>query len=320
MIAPPERSLTEIDYLADWFELCAITEAAGEFAGAEVIDALVASGAAELKEVRALAADDEQLSSQELVSRLVENVIGTIQGRIVRWGSAYPFELDVDVLRFVKTLEDSAAYVLLLAVDLGTGYSRGVQQALTIQADSDEGRLFEKVVEASQANLFAGHTVRFGWPREATWPTHPRDRVQHLADLLGLSVNDLSELASDAKDVGLDVITVGTDPASDSQAWYAVLTQCAVGANWMGKTGQPELAEWLPMLHWKTNLFRAVAIARTAGRTYTVERIRRHFGNAIVLDRSRLLLGRPDEGLDDTTRIEIADLCRSRFTAFPPGA
>ena len=162
-----------------------------------------------------------------------------------------------------------------------------------LKADSKTGRLFEKIVEASLQGLINGKVVRFGWPRDAGWPTSIDDRIKHLAERLELETENLvGKTHPNEKDRGLDVVAqlrFGDGGAGS----VILLTQCAVGNAWKGKIGEPSLNHWRDIYKWNGQLLRTIAVPWRLSAEFDVTRTHRLF-DAIVLDRPRLSAGKPD--------------------------
>jgi hypothetical protein len=103
-------------------------------------------------------------------------------------------------------------------------------------------------------------------------------------------------------------------------ATLAVLVQCAAGANWKTKLGDPSITAWHNLLHWNANLVRAIALPwRLGGRRgdWSYGRIFTMSNGAIVLDRPRLLAGQPDAHLDPAIRGEVANWWRHAVVQIP---
>lgn len=106
------------------------------------------------------------------------------------------------------------------------------------------------------------------------------------------------------KDIGLDV--VGRLRVGDSQSGTVTfLVQCATGNNWESKKLEPAANRWEDLIHWESNLVRAVAVPWWWGERDDYRRWFRRFDKAVVLDRARILMGRPDDRLAGADRNEI---------------
>jgi hypothetical protein len=207
---------------------------------------------------------------------------------------------------------------MLLLLDHGRIYS---SVDVTIAPETDEGRLFEKIVEASACGIFGGPVARFGWPIEPGWPTHPRERVEFLAARLGLSHEDLDipgKIDPADKDKGLDVVSGWPFLIPDDcEGLPWVLMQCACGVNWKTKTGEPASAEWHDLIAWNGPTLKALAIPWLRPDNWSVTRVSRKFNGAMVLTRERLLQGQPDANLDVAAATEIRDWCASKIEMLP---
>ncbi len=312
--------------MADWAELSVLASTLGAISRDDFGESLDQAGFLGLEDGGLFPGDetwldDDATSPDDASERFADELWAKLHLRRSRIGAldagAFPFELD-DAYLSGGSWHERPAYTMLLLLDHGRTYG-GLDVA--IGPDSAEGRLFEKIVEASAAGLFGGPVVRFGWPIEPDWPTHPRDRIVRLADRLGLEPENLDigdKVDPHDKDKGLDVVSGWTrldEPGTAGQAW--VLVQCAVGANWKNKTGEPALSEWRDLIAWDGPLLKGVAVPWRELGTWTAARVSRKFGNALVLGRDRLLRGHPDAHLDPAAASEIRDWCEKRVAALP---
>ena len=326
MIDPPS-SVDNLEIMADWAELSVLTSAVGQLSRDEFGETLDKAGYLGLQDGGLPPGeqdweDDDTFTPDDASERFSDELWLELDGRrqrvSERSAGAFPFELDTTYLRLDGGWQDLPAYTMLLLLDHGRIYS---EVDVAVAPESAEGRLFEKIVEASSIGLFGGPAARFGWPIEPGWPTHPRDRVEHLATLLGLSHEDLTiadKIDSHDKDKGLDVVSGwnSVDSASIAgQPW--VLVQCACGDNWKSKTGEPSFAEWHDLLAWNGPLVKAVALPWLRPGGWTVARVSRKFQSALVLTRERLLRGSPDAHLDAATANEIRNWCAAKIATLP---
>ena len=302
MIELPRKNFDEIPVLADWVELCVIQESSVSKSHVQDfiqdVGIFVAEDAGDFVE-------ESELSENDYLSSIVDNIWLELMRRKTTIGNGYPFRISRN--NPIETKENSGSnlsYSFLLLCDLGRRYNLEA-----IQWDPDSGssnqRLFEHVVAASLRASLRGTTVRFGWPREPDWPVSPSDRVKHLGALLQLDVEDLGgKVEPTHKDKGLDVVA-RLSFGDDGEGSIVLLAQCATGKNWKTKKGEPSLTDWQDLLKWKARLERAIVMPWRLERPDTYDRIARKF-EAIVIDRPRLAAGGIDQFLGDGTAVEIA--------------
>jgi hypothetical protein len=176
--------------------------------------------------------------------------------------------------------------------------------------------LFERIVSASQTALFGPLSHRFGWPREPLWPTAINERIERLGELTQLRVENLEGKTHPAdKDRGLDVLG-RWEMACDAAGGLSILTQCAVGAAWRSKRGEPSEEEWRGIYDWDSARVRAVAVPFRLEPPWDRRRVFAHFGGAIVLDRLRLMAASPDLYLEDATKRHLTAWCEGRLGLF----
>lgn len=326
MIDPPS-SVDKLEIMADWAELSVLTSDVGQLSRDEFGETLDKAGYLGMQD-GGLPPGDEDWEDEDTFTpddaseRFAEELWMELEGRSQRVGEqsaeAFPFELDATYLSKDGGWQDRPAYTMLLLLDHGRIYS-GVDVA--ISPETAEGRLFEKIVEASARGLFGGPVARFGWPIEPGWPTHPKERVEYLASLLDLAHENLDipgKVDPYDKDKGLDVVSgwPSVDAATnEGQPW--VLVQCACGDNWKGKTGEPAPSEWHDLLAWNGPLMKAVALPWLRPDGWSITRVSRKFHSALVLTRERLLRGCPDAHLDELAADDIREWCSSKIAALP---
>ncbi len=159
--------------------------------------------------------------------------------------------------------------------------------AKDIKNSSQQGLVFEKIVEVLCANLFLGWEVyRVGWSPDNT--PNIFEVVNTLVDKLNCrGATDLSEWVADqGKDGGLDVICYRFFD-DDKEALPIFLIQCASGNNWRNKIHTPNASEWKKWLNAAVDPGTGIAapfviddkMLRTAALA----------GQVIVIDRLRLL-------------------------------
>jgi hypothetical protein len=316
---PPGSSADDLERLADWLEASVLAEHC-DIAKSELMEELQSNALA-------LPADESfgedalefglgpEEEADDALERLADDVLAECRKRAIRLQAGYPFVLSPDLM---SPIDGRAcdSYAFLLVADLGHHYP-ALKDALV--PDSHSGRLMEKVVEAASRGLF-GHSLRFGWPREPGWPTSIDKRVEQLAKGLGLEVDSLAGKTNPAdNDRTLDVVGM-LRLENPYDATLAVLVQCAAGANWKQKLGDPSITAWHNLIQWRATLVRAVALPwRLGGRKgdWTYRRIYSLSNGAIDLDRPRLLAGQPDEHLDQSVRPEVAKWWRDAIDLIP---
>ena len=315
---PAGIAADNLERLADWVEASALVEN-DAVSKAQVMEELESSGLV-LPLSETFSEDDDELGlgfdemATDALERLAEDIFDRCATRFRAYGEGYPFVLARDTVSRNTVSLDS--YAFLLVADLGHHYPE-LKDALT--PDTLSGRLMEKIVEASARGLF-GKSQRFGWPREPDWPTGINDRVTRLEYELDIVVDSLDGKTDPAdNDRTLDV--VGMFRIGDSyEASLSILIQCAAGQNWKTKLGDPSTSAWHNLLVWNTSIVRAIALPwRLGGRRsdWSYARVHAMSNGAMVLDRPRLLLGRPDSHLDPEVRPEVSKWWKEAVVLLP---
>lgn len=222
--------------------------------------------------------------------------------RILKDG--YPFIVQDDLLERNGDMSSAPSFFFLLGVAMSARYP-GARQAKPVEGGRTPEALFEHVVTAAAGGLFGGAAVRFGWPVARDDPKSIAERVRDLADKLNVGVAKLDGKVEVAdKDISLDV--VGRLRVGDSEfGTVTFLVQCATGNNWESKKLEPAANRWEDLIDWESKLVRAVAVPWWWGSQDDYKRWFRRFDKAVVLDRARILMGRPDDRLANTERNEI---------------
>ena len=281
MIRLPEEDWLDPEVLADWIELNAVLS---DFATrGSVLDHFKDS---------TLWADDRRASEVMETShaQAVVDAWAVLESRNRRLGDAWPFDLQRDSV----SSRANAAYAALLLVDVGRTYRRELRPSI-----DGIRSLFEDIVAASVRNLLGGQAYRFGAPFPKDAPRGFPARVTHLALHFGLRSReaDIPKLSSkQQKDDGLDVLGRLKLGDEDPGTLY-VLVQCATGANWIHKRGEPSIEKWEKYIDWDAKPVRALAVPWAVRPRSQLKRIYLDFGGAIILDRWRIVAGRPDEHL-----------------------
>lgn len=316
---PPGCSPEDLHRLADWVE-ASVLVSDGSVSKAEVMEELRASGLVgfpgesfgEDADEFGTGADE---SPDDSLERVADDVLAECRQRQTQLGDGYPFAVSTDLLS-IRPEAEPDSYAFLLVSDLGHHFSE-LKDSLT--PDTHSGMLMEKVVEAATRGIF-GRSQRFGWPREQEWPTGIKARVKRLAKELEVPVDSLKRKVVPAdNDRTLDVVAIMS--VNDThEASLIVLIQCAAGQNWKSKLGDPSVSAWDNLLQWQSPIIRAVALPwRLGGRRsdWTYGRIYSMSNHAMVLDRPRLLAGRPDLHLDARARPALKEWWTSAITRIP---
>jgi hypothetical protein len=322
MLDLPSSALDEVQVLADWVELTALTATPGVLSQSDLADVLIDAGlkgdspSPKFIDQEDAAWAEESFETRDTAVRFAQEVWRELHFRQQAIRGGYPFRVDGDVFR--RRAVDWTrvpAFSMLLLSDIGRRYT-SASASVEIKPDSKTGRLFEKIVEASLKGLVRGQVVRFGWPRDAGWPTAINDRIKHLADRLELETENLvGKTHPNEKDRGLDIVAQVRfgDGAAGS---VTLLTQCAVGSHWKGKIGEPSLKHWQDIYKWNTQLLRTIAVPWRLSGDFDAIRTHRLF-DAIVLDRPRLSAGNPDRFLDAAARKDILKWCERSLDRIP---
>lgn len=324
MFELPNIVYNDIARIADWVELSTLCLNDPCVSQAQVDDILTQTGMRGNEKGDAYKEDEEDeaeplfFSSDDEISSFTEEVWRTLRTR--QRHNGYPFVVRRKTIhRLAETWREAPAFTMLLLSDIGQHYD-SVRDTKP-SSDGVSGRYFEHIVAAAAEGLFGGPSERFGWPINPEWPKKIDDRIARLGDLLNLEIENLDGKTNPAdKDRTLDVATLFSI-AGSSDALPRYLVQCAVGTNWKEKRGEPTIAQWKDLLQWKGPLHRAIAIPWRLDEKFDYDRARRHFDDAIILDRERLVAGFPDKRLSESIGAEIAAWCSkvlARIEVLPP--
>ena len=195
-------------------------------------------------EVRALLADDRNVSAADLrrelvrmgipedeesdVEILVDDTFSELEDRSDACRAGYPFSLNRSVL---QAQENGAhwAYIFCLFLSwrgLGDGRSRGKST-----------RLFEEVAAVAAKGYIAGESLQFGFPRR-TLSKNFLKAVEEVCQAMGEGGGPREgQNSSAAKDAGLDIIAWKPFP-DKRQAQVMLFGQCAAGKNWQDKLSE----------------------------------------------------------------------------------
>ena len=317
MIVLPSADVENLRRLADWAELATWID--GSLSLADVADVLHGAGLAGYARREYFVGDEafeeeEAFSDEESAYRLGELVWEECRKRSQVLRNAYPFRVESSELCLRESdPAHSAGYAMMLLVDIGFHYG----QEDLIEANSESGRLFEKIVEASYRGLLGGPCSRFGWPPEPGWDTAVEDRLRTLGQVLGLTTENLEDKTEGRdKDMGLDVVGLA-NLYDSSEGSVAVITQCATGrSTWKQKRGEPAENAWRDIYQWRASLIKGIAVPWRLEGAWGYRRTHRHF-DAVVFDRPRLLAGHPDRYLDATVRAAIYAWTTTRVAELP---
>lgn len=234
--------------------------------------------------------------------------------RILKDG--YPFIVRDALLEQQGDVSSAPSFFFLLGVAMKARYL-GAHQAEPVEGGRTPETLFEHVVTAAVGGLFGGSAVRFGWPVPRGDPKSIAERVRDLADKLNVDAAKLDGNVEAAdKDISLDV--VGRLRVGDSEfGTVTFLVQCATGNNWESKKLEPAANSWEDLIHWESKLVRAVAVPWWWGERDDYRRCFRRFDKAVVLDRARILMGRPDDRLAGADKNEIMRWIERQATGLP---
>ena len=316
---PPGSSVDRIPQVSDWVELACLMEDSNRISQDAVSRVLRASGLSGLQRDEVFENEDRSTydgtwSDDESSVRATELIWYELARRRERIGEGFPFTTSADEIVLQGSgWTDFPAYTMLLVMDLGKVY---FGPRVLVETDTYPSRLFEKIVEACSFGLFGGPASRFGVPIEPGWPTGIDARVTRLGEELGITVEMLDgKTHAHDRDRGLDV-AARLELAGNSDGSIVLLTQCATGANWLDKRGEPSLEDWRDLLQWNGKLLRGVAVPWRLEDPWSIKRAYRHF-DAMILDRPRIAQGDPDRFLDDECKDEIRGWCEPLLTSLP---
>lgn len=302
MIKLPEENWSSPEVLADWIELNAVTTSF--VSRGNVLDHCKDS----------LLWDTGERASQIASAshaQAVADAWTTLRSRNRNLEDSWPFDLQPNIL----ISHENPVYAALLLADVGRNYSVATRPSIDAFRS-----LFEEVVTVSLGRLLGGRACRFGAPFPENWPKGFPARVTHLALHFGLSSReaDIPKLSSkQQQDDGLDVLGRLKLGDEDPGTLY-VLVQCATGANWTHKRGEPSIAKWEKYIDWDSKPVRALAVPWAVRPRSELKRIHLDF-EGIILDRWRIVAGRPDEHLQPNHRRRLQHWVRAQLTTLAAG-
>ena len=298
---PNSISIEDHQRLSDWVELSALLEApyVSESDVSHFIDTYSPL-------LSTIPEDPDPLSDDDQYE-VLGDLKRELKGRSRAMSTGYPFSVDHPEAFLCLhddglTWQEIPAYTALLLWGFVEQVPEFKEQLLSPFDD-----LFERIVCASKERLFSGLSVVFPASSDAGWSRVCRERVEHLGEILGLRVNDLTDLIDPTdKDIGLDVVTRWRIGALQAGTLY-ILTQCTVGP-WKKKRGQPPLSRWKDFYLWDSQQVIGLAIPSRVSDDRDMDRISRH-GGWIVFDRDRIASGVPDAQLDSDSSRELCSWC-----------
>lgn len=150
-------------------------------------------------------------------------------------------------------------------------------------------KLFERMAAEAIARHLNGDVFVFGWPTLPNVETAIAARVKQVSNLL--RERFVEAPVPRYKDRGVDIISwkpfAEPDHASRRSGQIVVLSQCAAGHDWRGKTRELPIGSWTQYIHWATNPIPGFAVPCVIGDADWHEVAREV--NGLVFDRVRLL-------------------------------
>ena len=125
-------------------------------------------------------------------------------------------------------------------------------------------KLFERMTAEAVKNYIQGEAFIFGWPVMDGQDANIGLRVKAVASQTREKF--VERPAGRYKDRGVDIIA--WKPFDDHRnneyrtSQLVILSQCAAGADWRGKTGQLPYRSWLRYIHWACNPVTSFAVPR----------------------------------------------------------
>ena len=163
---------------------------------------------------------------------IIDSIWQILEEREVLYGDNPPYNVDNTVIRSNVSDWKTVPYQLMCLI-----FSLEGNDHIVGYSSSVSGTLFERVVKEATRSFFRGDAYIFGYPNES---------LEVFAN--GLSEIDFrSAMHPDYNDAGLDVL--GTGPFNDGRNNdLSIIIQCAAGKNWVNKTTDIDLAEWVEWL------------------------------------------------------------------------
>ena len=305
---PPGRGREQkihIAALANWIEASTVF-VDGSLSSSDVADVLFEN------DIYDQGNADEQASSD----RIIEDAFSEI-GRRSNWlAASSPFQVQGRRIRSQITAWDQdvpysfcmtlamAGYYTDWASPFGNNYN-------------EQGRLFEELT-GEALRLYGWTVLKTGW-NGASQPADLERVIVSIAASLGDVTGNVPRWKDpEAKDGGLDLVCY--KPFADGRGGKPVfLTQCASGANWIGKLHQPDIELWKKFVDFSGQPQRAFAMPFALSDD---DFRRRCLNQGMFLDRYRLLsVGRNAPGwVSDTLKQQITIWLTPRLARLPTDA
>lgn len=123
-------------------------------------------------------------------------------------------------------------------------------------------KLFERITAEAIASHLGGQFFIFGWPVLPNVQTAIAERVKQLSEVLREGFVEAPQARY--KDRGVDIVCwkpfAEPDFPSRRSGQLVVLSQCAAGHDWRGKTRELPMGSWLQYFRWGTDPIRAFAV------------------------------------------------------------
>ena len=325
MLDLPKTTVDDLIAFADWAEASTLLNDKGTLAASEITAAIGGAGLLGTSRSEVFLDEDtpmrdpDDFSEDDEISEFVVEILGHLQDRSVALKGNYPFTISGDLIqRNFSCAADTPSYSLMVIIALLAKYDPAVSLS---KVEGEEGfqQLFEKVVQASELQLFGKQSSRFGWPREPHFPSGFPERLGVFGDEMSLLVSrpEAWDGTIGGNDVGLDIAT-RVDFGDGGSGTLVILTQCATGRHWKSKTSEPPDAIWNRLMHWDALRARAIAVPWWFPDSKEFEKIHLAFNHAIVLDRRRIMYGDPDKRLPPPIRDAIVAWIDAQAFQLPP--
>jgi hypothetical protein len=243
--------------------------------------------------------EDEELHAPDVVDVLCENLIyrdqgfawemvddawGEIDRRQQRLGRSSALMVAPRLLRRRRSWRESAALSFCLALSYTRSYPHWAGQ---FGGDyTEQGRLFEDLCAEAVRHLLPGWDVRVvGWRPDLARSIS--EVAQNVASLLDERTGDVGYWAGrSARDAGLDILFYRS--FGDGRPGVPTyLLQCASGADWRDKLGEPDIALWRKLVAFAADPKKAFATPHALPADEFPRVCAR--ADAVVFDRYRLL-------------------------------
>lgn len=215
----------KMDMFCDWIESSIIFKE-DEFSSSDVVDNII---------------EEEIYEEQDFAWEFVENAWNELERRLSCIGEYAPYQLNGKRLSRCHEWRNRSAYSFCIALLLAKNYPGW---ASSFGNDyTDQGMLFERLVEESLKNLFPDWSVHStGWS-----PNNPvtiKIVANQVSSLLGEHQGNITLWTDEcAKEEGLDLFLYRS--FSDRRVGIPVyLMQCASGRDWDEKLKTPDLELW----------------------------------------------------------------------------